>query len=230
MNKLEIGFTMLEIAVKEAQDHVEDNIKILSKMSDQEFEQAPIRMYGWLLLEEASTETIIKEILIPNFTPSLGGSIRTVSCNGTGNMNARFNALNSLFLTAVHLMGYYHNKAWVIADGDESGAAAIDQLKVIYCRGAKPWKEECFTTWLKRDFEEYYPLSFMSEVQRVLAIKGKRDRADAKRNLLTQVVEWSKKQSKSDLVEAFGFSAKEVIGKLQQIASEVERYIPYEEV
>ena len=175
---------------------------------------------GWLFLEEASAERIIRDYLIPLFAPKLN-RIRTLSTNGTGNIHKRFNDFNRLFLFT-HLEPQYINKAWVIADGDSSedtsGSEAIEKLKNIYVnpQGAR-WRDEQFSTWSEHDFEKYYPLHFSAEVTRVLSITDRQVLRVQKEQLLEAVRDWCDAQNKESLRNTFRTSASEVINKLQEI-------------
>jgi hypothetical protein len=65
------------------------------------------------------------------------------------------------------------------------------------------------------DFERYYPSRFASEVEATLRVDGKDARREAKKNLLSRVVEWLKTDSaaQSELKQ----SAAEVIEQLADI-------------
>lgn len=175
---------------------------------------------GWLFLEESSAERIIRDYLIPLYTPKLT-RVRTLATNGTGRLKTRFDDFNRLFVFT-HLTSRYINKAWVIADGDgvsdTSGTDAVEALKDTYSR--KPdsrWSEANFSTWSKHDFEEYYPTHFAQKVTNTLAIEDTQTRRNAKKALLDEVRAWCDQQTETDLKMAFSASAREIIDKLKTI-------------
>src|SRR5260370_4084914 len=123
---------------------------------------------GWLLLEEASAEQIIQELLIPAFAPKLNGRIKTVSTKGVNRAKARFEAMNNLFLYA-HLTPVYKNRAWVVVDGDDAGKKVIQELKEEYATEQGGWHESNFINLIETDFEKYYPERFRTKVDTVLS-------------------------------------------------------------
>lgn len=219
MYKMGMGFSILEDLHAYAKGHTKENLRLMNRMIEAEYEKAPLQLRGWLFLEESSAERIIKDYLIPNFAPQLR-EIRTVACNGSDNIKNRFATLNDVFLTP-HVIGYYHNKVWIIADGDPSGLGVIEKLKTQYCRGKQPWAEDHFMNWSKHNFEEYYPYVFQNDIEEVLAIKNKQQKRTAKRELLDRVVAWCEQQRESVIRAAFEQSADEVIRKLREIESDL---------
>lgn len=165
---------------------------------------------GWLFLEESSAERIIRDILIPLFTPRLT-RIRLISVGGTSKAEPTFEDFNRLFRFA-HLHGQYHDRAWVQLDGDPSGVDAIEKLRSRYTS----WSADRFATWPERDFEAYYPSMFSQAASDALKLKGEAKRA-AKKALLLEVVAWSDLTPKEKVKEAFGATAADVLHLLQSI-------------
>src|SRR5436190_24170739 len=85
----------------------------------------------WLFFEESSAERIVRDFLIPWFTPKLRGRIKTVAAQGTSDVEPRFKDFNRLFVF-LHLEEVYKNCAWVIVDGESSGQNVIRELKEQY--------------------------------------------------------------------------------------------------
>ncbi|HEY5221226.1 MAG TPA: AAA family ATPase [Candidatus Paceibacterota bacterium] len=142
---------------------------------------------GWLFLEESSAERIIREYLIKWFSPNLTGIVRTISAGGAGNLKAKFEDFNRLFLYA-HLTPIYKNYAWVIVDGDSNGKMIIDDFKKLYSPNG--WDEDNFRYFKKDDFEEYYPERFQEKVGLALAIVDSQQKRKAKLELLEDVLNW----------------------------------------
>jgi AAA domain, putative AbiEii toxin, Type IV TA system/AAA ATPase domain len=177
------------------------------------YELSDYELYdGWLLLEEASAEHLIRAFVIPWYVPELAGRLRTVSAAGAGNLELSFNAFYTLFLY-LHLENAYKLKAWVIADGDEAGLDAIDKLTKKFIT----WPDGHFRTFREHSFERYYPTKFSEEVNRVLAIQNKEQRRVEKDKLRQRVVEWLRPAT-DEVKAALKESAIDVIDELKSIA------------
>ena len=208
--------------ITEVGQSTEARVKVLEELG---YELSDFDLWdGWLFLEESSAERIIRDYLIPLYTPKLA-RVRTLATNGTGKLKTKFDDFNRLFVFT-HLTSRYINKAWVIADSDglndTSGTDAIEILKDMYCR--KPdsrWQEANFSTWARHDFEEYYPAHFAPRIATTLAITDKNTKRVAKKTLLDDVRVWCDQQTKADLKAAFTASASEVINELKVIEAEL---------
>lgn len=163
---------------------------------------------GWLILEESSAEVIIRDYLIPWFTPRLS-RVRTVSANGTSKLGPVFEDFNRLFLFT-HLQPQYKDRAWVVADGDSSGRRVIQELAAKY----SSWPSGHFQTWTEANFESYYPPNFAADVADALSRSGQEKRA-AKKALLDEVKQWCDQDSENAKA-AFEASASEVITLLRE--------------
>lgn len=168
----------------------------------------------WLILEEASAERIIRDFLIPWFTPKLS-RIRTLSAGWIDSIEPVFEDFNRL-VRFTHLESIYKNSAWVRTDGDSIGKTTIDKLKAKYI----DWKSDRFKTFSKSQFEEYYPEIFQDEVHRVLGISDKKAKRTAKKELLTEVMKWLDEDEKRGR-EALETSADEIINELREIEKEL---------
>lgn len=139
---------------------------------------------GWLILEESSAEWIIRNYLIPFFTPSLK-RLRTVSAGGAGNVEPNFSDFNRLALF-IHLEPAYLNRAWVRVDGDSVGRSVIEKLRDRY----QTWPAGTFGQFTRPQFEYYYPSFFSDQIERVLSIVDSQQKRQAKKDLLLDVIDW----------------------------------------
>lgn len=171
---------------------------------------------AYLILEESSAERVIRDFLIPNFVPRLYNRLRTIAANGTSDLEVRVTDFNRLFVY-IHTSPIYTGKAWVIADGDDSGKSCIEQLKIAF----KSWSPDSFLTFSKDNFERYYPNRFQTKAAKALQLKD-RKRRDAKKKLLLEVMEWALNNRDQAIVE-FQSSAEEVIQLLQAIDKKLKR-------
>jgi predicted ATPase len=166
---------------------------------------------GWLFLEESSAETIFNEILIPAFTPGLEGRLRTFSAGGATNIEPSVAEFQRL-VTFVHLEPAYKGRLWVRADGDEVGKTAIASLRDKF-----PYlTDEACAFFSRPDFELYYPSNFTDAAAETLLIQNKKARATAKQELLSDVLNWTRR-GRDDALRAWEASAAEPIALLRTI-------------
>lgn len=171
---------------------------------------------GYIIFEESSAETIIREFIIPMFFPNAISKVRTIAAKGASDLVPKFNDLHRLFMY-LHTSKIYKNRAWVIADGDKTGKEAIAKLKESFAS----WDSSFFINFEKGNFEEYYPLNFYQEVQEILQMNKSPEKRNRKRELLDSVVEWINKNPR-EAKTAIEESAKEVIEKLRSILASLE--------
>lgn len=164
----------------------------------------------WLILEESSAESIIKDFLIPNFVPGLKDRLKLCSTGGVDKISARLDALYSLCLF-LHLQKPLSNKIWVLIDDGEHEKKIVDQLKNKYTS----WKPDRFIQLKEHHFENYYPNEFKAKFQEILQ-GDKQQRREAKRALLEEVKQWCK-NNVDEAKESFSQSASEVINILKHI-------------
>lgn len=169
---------------------------------------------GWLILEEASAERIIRDYLIPWFAPKLS-RVRTLSTNGNSQVENTFEDFNRL-VRFTHLEEAYRDSAWIRVDGDEQGKEIVARLQERY----KGWKPDHFGVYTSAQFETYYPKEFSGQAVTALAITDKQAKREAKKALLDDVRAWL------DADEARGRaalekSAAEIIADLQAIEAEL---------
>jgi AAA15 family ATPase/GTPase len=169
---------------------------------------------AWLILEEASAEIIIRDILIPYCVKGLLGKLRTFSARSSSEIILKFADFNRLFVF-LHLEPIYKNKVWVIIDGGNEEEQIINELKELYVKKNK-WKKEHFKQFQEHDFEKYYPSDFQGEVNEVLKITDKKEARNRKKQLVGKVLKWAKKNPEKAKKE-FEKSAKEIIIILKSI-------------
>lgn len=169
---------------------------------------------GWLILEEASAERIVRDYLIPWFVPELT-RIRTLSTGGADSVEPTFNDFNRL-VRFTHLEEAYRNKGWVRVDGDSKGVDIVERLKNSY----STWEPNRFATYKESQFEKYYPHIFAEEVRAALGMEGQK-RREAKKRLLEKVRTWLD-EDRARAEEALKESANEIIADLQVIAKQLK--------
>ena len=139
---------------------------------------------GWIILEEASAQSIIKEFLIPMFAPPLS-RLCLVSANGVDRVRPVFDDFHRLILFT-HLQTAYKKSVWVLVDGDDKGEKLVNDLREKF----KNWDWSRFSTFNEPQFERYYPAEFFEKVEVVLAIEDSKARRAAKKELLVEVITW----------------------------------------
>ncbi|GHN02564.1 hypothetical protein WSM22_40530 [Cytophagales bacterium WSM2-2] len=200
--------------VKEIDKSPEARMEILSLLG---YEFHDFDLYeSYLLLEESSAETVIAQFIIPNIVPELINKIKTIAARGVDDLKVRAVDFGRLFVF-VHTNPIYKKRAWIVADGDDAGKATIDSLRKAF----SSWPSEHFVNFSKGNFEYYYPDRFQEKVNAVLKLKGSK-RAEGKRKLLLDVMEWSLK-NREVAINEFNVSATEVISILRKISRTLKR-------
>ena len=184
----------------------------LAVLSDLGYSFSDLELWdGWLVLEESSAERIIRDYLIPWFAPVLS-RLRTVSANGASKVGPFFEDLQRLFLFT-HLTPVYHERSWVVVDGDDAGREAIKSLSAKF-----PYEyHKRFRTFIQSSFERYYPSHFSERIEAVISNNNEQLRRQAKQDLLNDVRAWLDEDSDRGK-HALASSAGEVIGLLREIA------------
>lgn len=207
------GFKMPFSQIAEITNEPANRIKVLTDLG---YELLDFDLHqAYLLLEESTAETIIRDYLVPTFVPSLQNRIKTISAKGTGNVEPMFNDFLRLF-TFIHTSPIYAQKAWVIVDGDTSGLEVTKNLK----RTFRSWPEGHFVSLSKKHFEEYYPERFANKVNQILKMKHGLDKQEAKKELLNEVSSWTREFS-SVARKEFQQSAMDIIKQLRLIEREL---------
>ncbi len=201
-------------SVYEIKNDPASRIEILEKLG---YEFHDFELYeGYILLEESSAESVIRDFLIPNLFPELYNKLKTISANGVNDLELRVRDFGRLFVF-IHTNPMYKNRAWVIADGDTSGKEVIQKLRSTFNR----WPSDHFLNFSKNDFEEYYPKKFRKEVNAALKLKGEPKRK-AKQELIKKVMTWALK-NREEAIQEFNKSAAEVIQVLKQISKSLKK-------
>ncbi|AEG92244.1 ATP-dependent nuclease [Ramlibacter tataouinensis] len=170
---------------------------------------------GWLFLEEASAERVIRDYLIPWFTPALT-RVRTISANGVSRVEPSFDDFHRLTLFS-QLQEVYSRSTWVCVDGDEPGNELVRKLRDKY----RSWPADRFRTFSSQQFERYYPSHFHERVDSVLGIQDRQARREAKRVLLDDVRSWLDEDEARGKA-ALRIDAAEVIEVLREISSKLK--------
>jgi hypothetical protein len=170
---------------------------------------------AYIILEESSAETVIRDFLIPNLVPSLYNKIKTIAAKGVDDLKPRVIDFHRLFVY-LHTNPIYKNKAWVMADGDDVGQKVITDLKATF----KSWPDEHFINFSEQNFERYYPHRF-SKKARTIEKLNHNQKSSAKKELLDEVMNWSL-TNREQAVQEFGVSAKEVVELLRKIARKLK--------
>jgi predicted ATP-dependent endonuclease of OLD family len=171
---------------------------------------------GWLFLEEASAEGLIRDFLIPWFVPGLAGRVRTISTRGASRIEPTFEDFNRLVLFT-HLESRYRNRAWVLIDGDEEGREIVSSLQDTY---GETWSQDHFRTFEESCFERYYPEQFQQQATVALEEADPRRRRELKKALLEEVREWIQEDPQR-AKSAFAESAAEVVDVLVEVEAEL---------
>lgn len=195
--------------IKEIKNTPEERIKVLEDLGYDLYDFDLWKAY--LILEESTAERLIRDYLIPTFTPRLKNKLRTVAAQGADDLEVRFYDFLRLFVF-IHLSNTYKDRAWVYADGDSKGLDAISKLK----RRFNSWNPKNFQNFKKKNIELYYPSRWSSEVNKTLNTIDKREKHNLKGKLVERVISWN---SKNEVLakNEFKESAKEVISILKKI-------------
>jgi AAA ATPase domain/AAA domain, putative AbiEii toxin, Type IV TA system len=169
---------------------------------------------GWLILEEASAERIIRDYLIPWFVPRLS-RLRTLSAGGVDSVEPTFHDFNRLIRYA-HLEVAYRSNAWVFVDGDPVGQRVVERLRQSFAA----WPADRFHFLNHANFEHYYPVEFADRTAQTLAVTDKVAKREEKRVLLLDVLCWLD-ENEARGKAALASSAAEVIARLKIIATEM---------
>lgn len=141
---------------------------------------------AWLFFEEASAESVFRDILIPLFEPQLMGRLRTFSAAGASNLEPTVSEFTRL-ITFIHLQPAYMGRMWVCADNDEAGTQAIEALAQKFDHLTH---DNC-RTFDESAFERYFPQAFAARAAEALRLPNKVERRNAKAMLLDEVLKWS---------------------------------------
>jgi len=162
----------------------QDRLRILSKLGYDLFDFDLFSSY--IIFEESSAEQLVRDFIIPVFAPTLQNKVKTISAGGAYSIPARFDDFLRLFVF-IHTSPIYHQKAWVVADGDEAGRENIAKLRNKF----RNWPEHHFINFSKNNIEEYYPPKFKREFESIIrTVKDSYEKQKRKGILIVKVMEW----------------------------------------
>ncbi len=141
---------------------------------------------AWLILEESSLETLVREHLVPWFAPRLQGRLRSIASDGADDVEPRFVTYRRL-VTFAHLDEHFHGRAWVILDDDEAGRRVVEKLKTKF----KDWPPDRFSTHGIAALEDIYPGHVRASAGKKLdEIPKGSARQAAKTKMLDALLDW----------------------------------------
>ncbi len=180
-NETNNGFNLPVSKIKLVANNPNERRDILQKLGydffDFEFNHA------FLILEESTVERLIREVLIPEFVPSLNNKLKTISAMGVNDIETKFSTYLSLFVY-LHTDPKFQKKAWVVTDGDIAGKKITNELKLKF----KNWDSRCFLNFEKENFEDYFPSKFKSEIELIKTSKNGLEKQKRKGKLLEDLI------------------------------------------
>lgn len=197
--------------VAELENEPESRIQLLEELGYDLFDFDLFSSY--LILEESSAETLIKDFLIPLFYPSLQGKLKTIAAAGADDLSPRFHDFLRLFVY-IHQNPIYKSRVWVIADGDDAGKKNIDFIKSKF----PSWSPEHFINLKKNNIEEYYPEQFKERFASIIGEHDKQKKRELKRALTLEFISFVQKDTEN-AKELLKESCKELL----EILSDIEK-------
>lgn len=198
-------------SISELKNEPVEKMKLLEELGYDIFDFDLYKSY--LIFEESSAESLVKDFFIPVFCPSLKDKVKTVAASGADDLEPRFHDFLRLFVF-IHQNPIYTSRAWVMADGDEAGKRNIERLKISF----PTWGPEHFISFSKNHIEEFYPNQFQEEFRSINSIAERTKKKEAKAVFTRNVLDWIKLHPE-DAEKEFSDSASEIIGYLRQIES-----------
>ena len=193
--------------IYEVENAPEHRMKLLEELGYDIFDFDLYKSY--LIFEESSAESLVRDFLIPVFVPELSGKLRTIAASGADDIVPRFADFLRLFVF-VHQTPVYQARAWVLADGDEAGRNTIERLKDKFTS----WPPEHFLNLSRNNIEDYYPERFSKEVAELSHLT--KNKQEKKKYLIIKLLKWIS-ENPDDAKTEFSQSAKEIIDILKRI-------------
>jgi hypothetical protein len=190
-------------------DTAEERLELLESLGYEPYDFGFCK--GYLILEESSAESLIKNFLIPFLVPRLQGKLKTIAAQSVDDVKARLSDLMRLFVY-VHITPQFKDKAWVAVDGGTHGQRVISGLKADF----KSWPEQRFRCFSEENIERYYPKQFEERVNQVLLLSNGRDKRAQKKALIMDVLQWAMEDVERAKV-TFQDSAAEILAFLREI-------------
>jgi predicted ATP-dependent endonuclease of OLD family len=205
------GFRIPTTEIIELENTPENKLNLLEDLGYDIFDFDLYKSY--IIFEESSAESLVKDFLIPTFVPELNGKIKTVSATGVDDINARLSDFMRLFVF-IHQSPIYYKKAWIIADGDRAGINALEKIKEKF----SSWPKEHFINLSKNNIEEFYPKIFSEEFSLINNTEDSNKKRTKKIAFTNKVKQWIEKNP-VEAKKEFKVSAKEIINYLQKISN-----------
>lgn len=200
-------------SINKLKNEPEEKMKLLEELGYDVFDFDLYKSY--LIFEESSAEGLVKNFLIPVFCPSLKEKVKTIAASGADDLEPRFHDFLRLFVF-IHHSPIYSSRAWVIADGDETGIRNISRLKESF----STWAPEHFISLSKSNVEEFYPSEFQQEFREIIILLDKTEKRKRKIDFTKKVFNWID-ANPGDAKEKFSESAEEIINYLKMIESKI---------
>ena len=198
----------------EISNDVEERKRVLENLG---YEFNDFGMWSaWLFLEEASAETVIRDVLIPFFAPELQGKLRTFSAGGIAALEPSVADFQRL-MVFIHLQPVYQNRLWVRVDGDKIGNEIVAKMRLNF----PYFSNQELNIFTQTQFEYYYPEIFQEKAKTAIEMTDNKHKRSQKLDLLKEVLAWSKACA-TDAKVAWVTSAAEPIALLKSIASKIE--------
>jgi predicted ATPase len=170
---------------------------------------------GYLILEESTAERIIRDVLIPLFSPSLQPKLKTIAAGGAEKLSPTLEDFLRLFVF-IHTSDLYQGRAWILADGGTLGTDIIAKLKSKF----SSWPPDHFRALSEENIERYYPAAFQEEVSRVLQMPHGLPKQHAKGDLVRSVVKWAL-EDEARARDQFAQCAAEIIVFLREVETKL---------
>lgn len=200
-------------SIEELKNDPIEKMKLLEELGYDVFDFDLYKSY--LIFEESSAEALVRDFLIPAFCPSLKDKIKTIAASGADDIGPRFHDFLRLFVF-IHQNPVYTSRAWVMADGDESGKKNIEKLQKSF----PTWDSGHFISFSKNNIEEFYPTRFHEEFVIINSILDKSEKRMAKQNFTRKVFAWIELHTEIAKTE-FSEAASEIIRHLKNIEENV---------
>jgi len=199
--------------ISELDKDPEAKMKLLEELGYDLFDFDLFKSY--LIFEESSAESLVRDFLLPVFFPSLTDKVKTLAASGADDLVPRFHDFLRLFVF-IHQNPIYASRAWVFADGDDAGKANIQQLRTSF----PSWEPEHFINFSKDNIEEYYPVRFQIEFMEINSTSDKRQKREAKRIFTKKIQGWIASNPAEAKTE-FNESAAEILDFLKIIEPKI---------
>ena len=186
----------------------------LSLLSDLGYSVSDYELYeAWLILEESSAQRLIREFLIPMFTPRLNGRLGLISSGGVDKIEPFFEDFFRLMVYVGQQPIYNDNLLWVACDGDGPGQKVTQRLRTKFAK----LKEGQIRSWQQNYIEDYYPEKFIKLAEAKCGFEFGTKDWGKKQQLHKAFFDILEEQPKAEVQSEFQFTATEIIELLREI-------------